>query len=291
VFETSQLDVIVRFHDVRRLSELERCVFSLVGQSYRPLHIILVLQRFSTDHVKAMRTALAPLFEIENAPHISVLNWEQAQPVDARALLLAHGLKNARGRYVAFLDYDDVLYPEAYKLMVARLQESGAAIAFATVRVMVVEPYDQFFYVTREIVPPPFSGSNLIDLFRHNFCPIHSYVMDRSQLPDDVLSDEVTFTLEEDYDLLLRICARVQSDFSMVGTQIGDYCYKADGSNTIRIDGLTGSQLEYYEQVVIPAIEQRRQTTRVSAIVRQTLGLHDQGDNLTIRDVLRLTGQ
>jgi glycosyltransferase involved in cell wall biosynthesis len=252
----------------------------------------LVLQRFTIDNIRATHAALAPLLASENAPQVSLVNCEQAQPVDARAVLLTFGLKNAQGRYVAFLDYDDVLYPEAYELIVGRLKEGGAAIAFATVRVMRVEPYDEFFYVAREITPSPFSGSNLIDLFRQNFCPIHSYVIDRSQIPNDVLFDEVTFTLEEDYDLLLRICARFQSDFSLVKTQVGDYFYKTDGSNTVRIGGvLSGSRLEYYQQVVVPAIEQRRRTTIVSRIVRQSLGLHDHPDNITICDVLRLAGQ
>jgi Glycosyl transferase family 2 len=292
MIETSQLDVIVRFHDIRRLSELERCVFSLVGQAYRPLHIILALQRFSADSLRATRTVIAPLLEVENAPQLSLLNWEGAQPVDARALLLTLGLKNATGHYVAFLDYDDVLYPEAYKLLVERLKESGAAIAFATVRVMRVEPYEQFLYVADEFVPPPFSGSNVVDLFKQNFCPIHSYVIDRSQIPADVLFDETTFSLEEDYDLLLRICARFRSDFTLVKTQIGDYYYKADGSNTVRlVGGLTGPQLAYYQQFVVPGIEQRKRTSIVSPVVLQSLGLTDQVGNITIRDIIRLAEQ
>ena len=37
VSSTMQVDCIVRFHDIRRLAELKHCVFSLVGQHYRPL--------------------------------------------------------------------------------------------------------------------------------------------------------------------------------------------------------------------------------------------------------------
>lgn len=283
-----QVDVIVRFHDVHRLAELERCVFSLVGQNHRPLHIILVLQRFSDDDVQATRSALAPLLQIENAPELSIENWQEPQPVDARSVLLNVGLGLARGRYVAFLDYDDVVYPEAYELMTARLRESDAAIAFAAVRAMILEPYDQFLLTLREHVPP-FSGSNLLDLFRSNFCPVHSYLIDRLQVPSDILFFDSQLSIEEDYDLLLRICARFRADFSLIKMQIGDYYYKTDGSNTVAVAGGTSnSRMTYHEQVVIPAIEMRRQTTKVATTVLESLGLRDKSDQMTIRELLQV---
>lgn len=286
--QDNMLDAIVRFHDLQRLPELERCMFSLVGQSYRPLHIILVVQRFSEGDVRVMRDALAPLLKIENAPDMSILNWEEPQPIDARSVLLNLGLSRARGRYVAFLDYDDVLYPEAYQILIERLQESGAAIAFAAVRAMSLQPYDQFFHSLRELVPN-YAGSNLADLFRNNFCPIYSYIIDRSQISGDIFYFEPDLVFEEDYDLLLRICAQFRSDFTLVNTKIGEYFFKTDRSNT-SAGGLTGSQLLHYNQVVIPAIEKRRQSTEVSAAVRESLRIPNEKDHMTIRDVLRYFG-
>ena len=35
----------------------------------------------------------------------------------------------AEGRYLAFLDYDDVVYPHAYQVSISRLNESGKAVA------------------------------------------------------------------------------------------------------------------------------------------------------------------
>src|SRR3972149_9944791 len=95
-----QVDCIVRFHDIRRLLELNRCVFSLVGQNYRPLHIILVLQRFSADSIAAVHDALEPLLRLPGAPALTIKNWEAPTPVDARSALLNLGLAAAGGRYV-----------------------------------------------------------------------------------------------------------------------------------------------------------------------------------------------
>jgi len=120
--DDESLDVIVRFHDLCRLRDLDRCVFSLVGQKFRPLHIHLAVQRFTPAMIEEMRANLAPLLLIENPPLLSILNWAHPEPADARSALLNLGLEGGKGRYVAFLDYDDTLNPEAYELLVGQLR-------------------------------------------------------------------------------------------------------------------------------------------------------------------------
>ena len=66
------LDVVVRFHDPRRFRELDRWMFSLVGQSYRPLTIHLVTQRFTAAELATLRSALAPMARIEDGPTIAI---------------------------------------------------------------------------------------------------------------------------------------------------------------------------------------------------------------------------
>jgi hypothetical protein len=286
-----QLDVIVRFHDPSRLRELNRCVFSLVGQSYRPLRIILALQRFSAEDLAATEAALAPLIDGEPDLHLTVINWEHADPADARAILLNLGLSVAQGRYLAFLDYDDVLYPEAYARLVERLRLTDAAIAFAAVRVMRLEVYRSFFYAAEEVVPT-FKGSGLLDLFKTNFCPLHSYVIDRAALPADLLTFNSALVMEEDYDLLLRICAAYKSDFELIDTRIGDYYYKTDGSNTVPTQG--GIRAENYDhyRTIRAAIEHRKATTPVAPDVQRALGLAVASTPLTIAQAVeRLAGR
>jgi len=280
------IDTVVRFHDARRLAELERCIFSLVGQTYRPLRIVLVLQRFTCEQIEATELALAPLLEGKDAPELVIVNLTDPEPQDARSVLLNLGVANAAGKYLAFLDYDDVLYPEAYEMMIGRLRETGAAIAFARVRVMRVDVYERFFYM-KEKVTPPFGGSDLTDLFHNNYCPLHSYVIDRAQVPAEMLSFVTTMTLEEDYDVLLRICAAFLSDFALIATDIGDYYYKTDGSNTVPVSGgLSGGARVRFMREVKSAIETRRRGTLVAPVVQRSLGLKDYDRPRTIRQVL-----
>lgn len=285
-----QIDCIVRFHDARRILELKRCIFSLVGQAYRPLNVILAVQRFDPSEIRAVRQALEPMLRLPHAPTMTIVNWEEPRPLDARTALLNLGLQAAQGRYVAFLDYDDVLYPEAYELLTAQIRKTQAAIAFATVRVVRAEVHTHFVQV-KEVITPPFSGESLFDLFISNFCPIHSYLLDREAIPKHLLRYDETLAHEEDYDLLLQICAEVPSDFELIKLPVGDYYYKTDGSNTVPTEGgLTGEKLAEYERLQ-SIIEARRRMILVSPVVQATLGISPPRPNMSIRDVLTVLQQ
>ncbi|MFC7690981.1 glycosyltransferase [Paeniroseomonas aquatica] len=175
------VDVIVRFHNLARLGELRRAVFSLAGQEFRPIRILLVLQRFSDADVATVRAALAPLLALPEQLALEVLRFDAQEPLDARSALMNLGFAAATARYVALLDYDDVLYPEAYRMLSDRLRESGAAIAFGNIGVAMVDVHEGFFHAYAH--QQPFSGNSLADLFRQNFCPIHSFMVDRTRVP------------------------------------------------------------------------------------------------------------
>lgn len=223
------LDVMVRVHDPARLDELDRAVFSATLQEYRPCTVHVVCQRFTDADLVALDAVLDPLRAIEPGVPVRVLNRTDPEPADARAALLNMGLQAGTGRYAAFLDYDDVIYPEAWRLLVGELRDSGAAIAFGGILTTAV---------SRAGVAPVtrtkrhvFRGEGLAQLLRGNFCPLHSFVLDRTRIaPADLRVDE-TLSALEDYDLLLRLCARYPSSFRLKDRIVGEYLLKDDGSN------------------------------------------------------------
>jgi glycosyltransferase involved in cell wall biosynthesis len=223
------------------------------------------------------------MLSLPEAPTLKILNLEQPVPKDGRTLLLNMGLQAAQGRYVGFLDYDDLLYPEAYRTIVPRLRATDAAIAFAAVRVVRAEVHSQFIRVATEVKDPFGPGERLVDLFRGNFCPIHSFLLDRHRIdPEDLVFDPA-LTWEEDYDLLLRICAKYPSDFALIKTKVGEYYYKTDGSNSGAAEAIQNAAQRGAYARVSAMIEARRRTTVVSPEVQSQHGVAPPEAGMTIR--------
>lgn len=286
--DNQRLDVVVRFHNPSRLRELERAIFSVLTQTYRPLHIVLALQRFSEPDVELVRKALRLPLRIHGAPEVTILNWMEEEPPDGRSALLNHAILHTRGRYIAFLDYDDLIYPEAYELLIGRLLSGDAAIAFGGIYTSEIDVFEDFLQVRRKVYL--FIGTNLLDLFEGNFCPIHSFVVDRSRIAPQQLFFDPLLSRAEDYDFLIRICAQYRSDFSLSKTYIGTYYVKNDGSNTILTESSSTPHLLSDWLDAESFIEGRRRITPVSADVQRMLGLPSVTPGLTVRRLLEQHG-
>ncbi len=275
------IDVIVRLHDPTRLIELERAVFSLAGQHYRPLRIILATQRFVAAEVEATLATLAPIIAWSGGVEIAHVNLTGTEPADARSVLVNMGFAAATGRYVALLDYDDVLYPEAYELLIGRLRASGAGIAFARTPVALTDLHEAFVCLHGQ--SHKYAGHNLGDLLRSNFCPIHSFVIDRTLAPEGTLRFEPMLTIEEDYEFLIRLCAVVRADFTLANTDVGLYFFKTDGSNTFprlaEIPESVGERIAAARAFV----EARKELTVLSPEVQRDLGMAQPVAGLTVR--------
>jgi glycosyltransferase involved in cell wall biosynthesis len=278
------LDVVVRLHDATRVFELSRCLFSMICQTYRPLTINLCTQRFSSLQLQELNAQVANLLALDRSVKFKIHNYATSHPVDARSALLNLGIKRSNGRYLAFLDYDDVIYPNAYELLISELQLSKAAIAFGGINVKKVAIYSDFTITTQK--NSPFKGDNLLDLFRGNFCPIHSFVIDRQMVPTESLYVDQFLTRNEDYDLLLRICAESPSNFNKAEVKVGDYYQKNDGSNTTLVPSNHNGENISSWIYAAEFIDSRKRVTPLSAKVRLQLGLSNSNPNLTIGELL-----
>jgi glycosyltransferase involved in cell wall biosynthesis len=106
--------VIPCFNAARWLGET---IASVRAQTHRPLEIVAV-DDGSTD-------GTGPLLESLAGPDLRVLR----QPNRGQTSALNAGLAQARGQYIQFLDADDLLEPRKIELQLARLGESGEAVA------------------------------------------------------------------------------------------------------------------------------------------------------------------
>ena len=280
----NSLHVIVRFHDSKRIRELDRALFSLAHQNHRPITVHIVTQRFSQEEIRAVENCFAKYSSLPDPAAFVISNFDTPDPLDGRSALINIGLRASdKGRFFAFLDYDDVIYPEAYQLLIGNLLSGDSAIAFGGIACKSCHVSDAAIVVaSRE---RRFKGDCLLDLFNDNFCPIHSFVVDRFKTSEADLFFNERLHRAEDYDFLLRICAKYKSDFSLIDTVVGDYYFKDDGSNTTELTETTDERSAPWRYAVEYANLQKRFLT-LSPAVEKILGLKKAASPRTIADVL-----
>lgn len=107
------ISVVVPIYNIEDC--LEKCVHSIMGQTYQELEILLV-DDGSTDNTGKLCDALA----LEDA-RIRVFHKENGGSSSARNL----GIREAKGKYLGFVDSDDFISPTMYEEMVAFLGEKN----------------------------------------------------------------------------------------------------------------------------------------------------------------------
>lgn len=111
------ISVIVPVYNVEHY--LDRCVESIVNQTYKNLEIILV-DDGSPDNCPAMCDAWA-----EKDSRIKVIHKKNGGLSDARNA----GMMEATGQLMGFIDSDDWIEPDMYELLYDRLRKDGSDIA------------------------------------------------------------------------------------------------------------------------------------------------------------------
>lgn len=111
------ISVIVPVYKVEKY--LDRCVESIVNQTYQNLEIILI-DDGSPDNCGAMCDAWA-----EKDSRIKVIHKKNGGGAQARNVGLAH----ASGQYIGFVDSDDFLLPEMYETLLHLFKSTHCDIA------------------------------------------------------------------------------------------------------------------------------------------------------------------
>jgi len=153
---------------------------------------------------------------------------------DLRTLMLNDGLKKVKTRYAAFLDYDDLLFPNAYSWLVGRLEETGKAVSFGRVYAAtynsqtgtLVKRERQFEY-----------GYSYEDFIYDNHAPIHSFMLDLEQINLAKILYHQDQKYMEDYYLTLQLFTKENCDWESLSYNryIGDYIHSTDREHTLAI--------------------------------------------------------
>lgn len=148
------ISVIVPIYNVEEY--LDRCIKSIVEQTYRDLEIILV-DDGSTDNCPS----LCDNWEKKDA-RISVIHKANGGLSDARNV----GIDKSRGEYIVFVDSDDYIMPKMCERLLTTLIENDADIALCN-----------YFYDyggkrkdhPMAILPGVYSGAEMVEVFFRQF--------------------------------------------------------------------------------------------------------------------------
>ncbi len=115
------ISVVVPVYNVERY--LEKCIRSIINQSYKNLEVILV-DDGATDHSGELCDKFASM-----DARIKVIHKENGGLSDARNA----GIDVATGEYLAFVDSDDFIHPKMYETMVRIMEKDQAEMAICKI--------------------------------------------------------------------------------------------------------------------------------------------------------------
>jgi glycosyltransferase involved in cell wall biosynthesis len=201
---------------------LVEAVKSILDQSYQDFEIIVV-----NDGEADVEHVLRPLNKKNN---ITCVNHPCNRGLSAARNT---GVRLARGKYMAYLDDDDIFYPDHLETLVLSLEQSEFKVAYADAyRAHQVLKDGVYEVVQRDLVYSIDFSKEL--LLIQNISPVQCFLHEKVCLEQAGLFDE-TLTTHEDWDLWIRL-SRIY-DFRHIKKVTSEFRSREDGSS------MTGSRL------------------------------------------------
>jgi len=138
------------------------------------------------------------------------------------------GLEKTSGKYIAFLDDDDLFFPEHIEVLVSNLEKNrdfsaAYSISFETpIKIESINPYIYKELFHNVIYRQPF---NRLTLFYHNYIPIQTMMFNR-KLYEELGGFDENLDLLEDWNLWVRYS--LKTDFLFVPKLTSVYRVPAD---------------------------------------------------------------
>ena len=117
MIDQNLISIIVPIYNVEKY--LDRCINSIINQSYKNLEIILVNDGSTDDSLKICEKYKL----IDN--RIKIINKKNGGLSDARN----YGIDVAKGKYISFVDSDDLIHIDMYKILYDVISTKNSDIA------------------------------------------------------------------------------------------------------------------------------------------------------------------
>jgi GT2 family glycosyltransferase len=277
----TMISVIVRTKDRPRL--LKKTLTSLANQTFRDFEVILVND--GEEDVSVLS---------EFKMHFPITYVHHVMP-KGRTAAINSGLECIKGKWIAYLDDDDILYPWHFEALLQAADVSDAGVVYSDYNRVLFANSENLFPL--RLIGVPSWEYDRDEILVQNFIPIHSY-FHLSKYIDEIGIWNESLDRLEDYEFLLRL--RTASEFYHLKKVTCEYRFYLDGVDSIssgKQEYLEALQLIYKEfpvvdekikherQMVINAV--RLQAKRIDEFVKEAG--HSQAEKMAVkRKIIRL---
>lgn len=207
------------------LEKLERAIKSVEDSSYSHKEVVLVYQGNQKDKLESINKIID---NFKNKLLIKLIQ-NKVEGRDEQAKNLNIGIKETTGRYLGFLDDDDIIYKEHLSILKKLLDDNKSAWAYSQFKMKVIDENNNV--ISKRIIKHEIF--DYTDLLIENFITIHSYLLDKKNIDNNILFFEENSDLINHYDHLFLIkLARKYQNPSINNTTTVDYFIKTDNTNT-----------------------------------------------------------
>lgn len=229
-YEDSLVSIVLRTTKKRDVLVLNEAIRSIASNKYRPIEVVLVVQANDNNFIQLIKNLIDNYQDLEFFIDLVINPTDQ----DQRTRNLNLGIDRAKGRYLGFLDDDDIFYENHILDLISPLRQSEH-IPWSYGDVMLVSySMDNSHEIIQENRGISYGKNfDLEDFFRGNFIPIHAYLIDRTRVDSNLLKFDENFALAEDYAFLLRLAVNYQPYY--VKEFVSEYRIFKDLSNSTLI--------------------------------------------------------
>ena len=232
--DRKHVTTIVRLHKGADFAELKKALLSLAAMRDCIVTPLLAIQDLDEKQKEKLSALLEEIpFPEGVEPQIEDYSTAGLKG-DLRTLMMNDALKRVKTRYAAFLDYDDLLFPDAYAWLLDRLEKTGKAVTFG--RVYAASYNSQTDTLTKRERQFEY-GYSYEDFIHDNHAPIHSFMLDLDQINLAKIVYHQDQKYMEDYYLTLQIFNKDNTDWESLSLNhyIGDYIHSTDREHTLAI--------------------------------------------------------
>jgi lipopolysaccharide biosynthesis protein/SAM-dependent methyltransferase len=224
-----KVSTIIRYHRSGKFEYLQSAILSLLAQKNCDVSIHLALQDIEGDELIELESKLEMLPWIDGCKKILHNYMSTNDCPDMRSEMLNVTLKKVEKGFAAFLDYDDILYTNAYEVLASRLEETQMKATFGRVFVAKISPLGAVYSRSKVYE----YGFEYEDFINNNHAPLHSFMLNLNKIDLDKVNFYSDMKYMEDYYLTLQIFDKNNTDWKSLqrGIYIGDYCHREHGDS------------------------------------------------------------